>query len=170
MLVVYQSYTQREDEVTELKKTKSEDDAREEAAAIFTIVRDKVQRFMTRTTDRRSALPTPMDWIYESRTYGMHIRFNTPAGGTIDWVGERIQHRHAKFTMNQLSQMLHILVDEARTLMAQLAKVEREGIEGLPKIEWANMEDDHSEDRVGYSFLEDKRNSWLDKGKDWVLR
>ena len=48
----------------------------------------------------------------------MHIRFNTPAGGIIDWVGERIQHRHAKFTMNQLSQMLHILVDEARTLMA----------------------------------------------------
>ena len=32
------------------------------------------------------------------------------------------------------------------------------------------MEDDHSEDRVGYSFLEDKRNAWLDKGKDWVLR
>lgn len=23
---------------------------------------------------------------------------------------------------------------------------------------------------MGYLFLEDKRNSWLDKGKDWVLR
>jgi hypothetical protein len=30
--------------------------------------------------------------------------------------------------------MLYILVDEARILIAQLAKVEREGIEGLLKI------------------------------------
>lgn len=170
MLVVYQSVIQREDEVVELTKKMNEDDAHEEATAIFTIVREKVQRFMTRTTDSPSALPTPMDWIYECRTYGMHIRFNTPAGGTIDWEGERIKHRDIKFTMNQLSQMLHTSVDEARGLLAQLTMVEKEGVEGLPTIEWAKMEDDHGDDRVGYSFLQDKRNAWLDKGHDWVLR
>lgn len=82
-----------------------------------------------------------MDWIYEWRTYGTHIWFNTPAGGTIDWAEERIKHRHIKFTMSQLSQMLHTLVDEARELLAQLTVVEKGVIGGLPSIEWAKIED-----------------------------
>lgn len=66
--------------------------------------------------------------------------------------------------------MLHILVDEARGLLAQLTAVEKEGVEGLPSIEWSELEDDYSEDRVGYSFLHDERNAWLSKGDEWVLR
>lgn len=31
------------------------------------------------------------------------------------------------------------------------------------------MEDDHSEDRAGYSFLHDARNTWLATGENWVL-
>lgn len=170
MLVVYQSYLQREDEVAELMKRMDEDDAREEATSIFSIVRCKVQRFMTRIPGKQFALPTPMDWIYEARTYGMHIRFNTAAGGTIDWQGQRIKHRRIDFTMDKLSHMLHTLVDEARGLLAQLTAVEKEGVEGLPSIEWSELEDDHSEDRVGYSFLHDERNAWLSKGDEWVLR
>lgn len=80
----------------------------------------------------------------------MHIRFNTPSGDTIDWVGERIKHREIKFTMNQLSEMLHMLVAEGRALLAQLTVTEEDCVEGLPMIEWDRMEDDHSEDRVGY--------------------
>jgi hypothetical protein len=31
--------------------------------------------------------PVPMFRIYHWRTYGLHIRYNTTAEGTIDWVG-----------------------------------------------------------------------------------
>ena len=59
MLVVYQSVVQREDEVAEFMKRMDEDDAREQATAIFTIVRDKVQRFMTRTTESPERVADP---------------------------------------------------------------------------------------------------------------
>lgn len=102
ILVVYDSYRQQEDEVAELMRVKKidEEDARDEVTGIFSIVRNKVQRFMTRTTALPDASPTPIDWIFEARTYGMHIRFNTMAGGTIDWQGQRIKHRGIKFTID----------------------------------------------------------------------
>ncbi|WJG35681.1 uncharacterized protein FOBCDRAFT_203957 [Fusarium oxysporum Fo47] len=131
--------------------------------------REKVQRFMTVTSGNAKAEPTPMDWIYEARTYGMHIRFNTPAGGTIDWVGDRIKHRRVQFRMGELTEMLHSLKDEARGLLTTLAMVD--DVSQLPQIPWSSFEDDHSEDRVGYSFLEDDRNhTWLEAGKNWGIR
>lgn len=170
MLVVHQSYLEREDEVAELKRTMSEEMARDEAAGMFSIVRSKVRRFMTRVSDRDTAQPTPMDWIFDTRTYGMRIQFTTPASGSIDWQGDRVVYGRIRFGMGQLSKMLHVLVGEARVMLTQLAMVEADDTQALPRIEWASMEDDHSEDRVGYSFLQDDRNAWVGKGKDWVLR
>ncbi|KAH7199038.1 uncharacterized protein B0J16DRAFT_239829, partial [Fusarium flagelliforme] len=170
-MVVYQSYVERQAEVARLKQIKmdeqqredgssdereAQEEAEEEATSMFRIVRKKVQRFMTVTSGNARAEPTPMDWIYEARTYGMHIRFNTPAGGTIDWVGDRIKHRRVQFRMGELTEMLHSLKDEARGLLTTLAMVD--DVSQLPQIPWSLFEDDHSEDRVGYSFLEDDRN------------
>ncbi len=170
MMVVYQSYWEREDEIAELVTQGFEDDeARERAEGMFSKVRARVQRFMTTTSGNPAAQPTPMDWIFETRSYGLHIRYNTPTSGSIDWKGEQITHRGVRFTMSGLSEMLHTLVDETRDLLAELACVESEGVDRLPRIEWRKMEDDHSEDRVGYSFLTDERNEWLGKGEGWVL-
>ncbi|KJZ69024.1 hypothetical protein HIM_11583 [Hirsutella minnesotensis 3608] len=170
MMVVYQSYWEREDEIAELITQGFEDDeAREQAEGMFSKVRARVQRFMTTTSGNPAAQPTPMDWIFETRSYGLHIRYNTPATGSIDWKGEQVTHRGIRFTMSALSEMLHTLVDEARELMAELACVEKVGVDRLPRIEWRKMEDDHGEDRVGYSFLTDERNEWLSKGEGWVL-
>lgn len=170
MLVVSHSYLERQDEVAKLMETMDEEEARETATSIFTIVRRKVQRFMTVTTHKPDALPTPIDWIFGTCTYGMRIRYDTPAGGTIDWEGDCIKHRKVKFSMNVLHNMLHALVGEARNLLSELTAVEPAGIESLPPIEWSRLEDDHSEDRVGYSFLQDQRNGWLSKGDDWVIK
>ncbi|KAH7187386.1 hypothetical protein DER44DRAFT_636665, partial [Fusarium oxysporum] len=170
-MVVYQSYVERQAEVARLKQVKmdeqqredgsldereAQEEAEEEATSMFRIVRKKVQRFMTVTSGNARAEPTPMDWIYEVRTYGMHIRFNTPAGGTIDWVGDRIKHRRVQFRMGELTETLHSLKDEARGLITTLAMVD--DVSQLPQIPWSSFEDDHGEDRVGYSFLEDDRN------------
>ncbi|KAL6401286.1 hypothetical protein AUP68_15154 [Ilyonectria robusta] len=51
MLVLYQSYVEREDEVTEKMKVMDEEQAREEAEGMYRIVRRKSHRFMTRVSD-----------------------------------------------------------------------------------------------------------------------
>ncbi|KAH7159302.1 hypothetical protein DER46DRAFT_472399, partial [Fusarium sp. MPI-SDFR-AT-0072] len=157
-MVVYQSYRERKVEVARLTQEKQldEEDAEEEATSMFRIVREKVQRFMTVTSKETYAEPTPMDWIYEARTYGMYIRFNTPAGGTVDWDGDRIKYRKIRFRMGELTEMLHALTREAREHLATLTMVD--DVDQLPRIPWSAVEDDYSEDRMGYSFLADDRN------------
>ncbi|KAF5654878.1 atp-dependent dna helicase, partial [Fusarium circinatum] len=169
-MVVYQSYWERKEEVARLQQEKDldEEEAEEEATSMFRIVREKVQRFMTVTSKETYAEPTPMDWIYEARTYGMYIRFNTPAGGTVDWDGDHITYRKTRFRMAALTEMLHALTREAREHLATLTMVE--DVDQLPRIPWKEVEDDHSEDRMGYSFLTDERNrEWVKRGKNWVM-
>ncbi|KAL0764703.1 hypothetical protein CaCOL14_012793 [Colletotrichum acutatum] len=185
MLVVYRAWTERQDDVARLATTMGEEAADDSAQSLFAYVRRMVQRFMTRTSGAPEAEPTPMDWILDTRTYGMHIQYNTPTAGVIDWVGERVSYRHVRFTIDQLSDMLHGAVNEARLLLAQLTMV-RESTAGggehdtpdgdgaqagerlhalLPRIQWASIEDDHSETREDYSFLHDDRNVWLQGGR-----
>ncbi|RFN42597.1 ATP-dependent dna helicase, partial [Fusarium flagelliforme] len=169
-MVVYQSFQERKGEVARLQQEKGldEEEAEEEAPSMFRIVRDKVQRFMTVTSKETYAEPTPMDWIYEARTYGMFIRFNTPAGGTVDWDGDHIKYRKTRFRMAALTEMLHALTREAREHLATLTMVD--DVDQLPRIPWSKVEDDHSEDRIGYSFLTDDRNrEWVKRGQDWVM-
>ncbi|KAG5930765.1 hypothetical protein E4U59_000893, partial [Claviceps monticola] len=99
----------------------------------------------------------------------MHIRFNTTAGGSIDWNDSRVQYKKIAFDMNQLTEMLCAVVEEARNLLADLAMVGGDGIEKLPAIPWNDFEDDMSDDTVGHSFLRDKRNTWLNEGKRWTV-
>ncbi|KAK4444177.1 hypothetical protein QBC34DRAFT_487938 [Podospora aff. communis PSN243] len=168
MLVLYQAVREQQDEIEALRRTMSDDDAKAAATGLFTIVRRKVQRFMTLATDQTE--PTPMDWIFEARTYGMKIRFTTTAGPVIDWVGEQISYQRIRFSMSELSDMLHGLVDEMRVVMATLLMIDGDDFGAVPRVAWQQIEDDHSEDQVGYSFLQDDRNGWVGEGEGWVLK
>ncbi|KAF5487470.1 hypothetical protein CGCS363_v013910 [Colletotrichum siamense] len=178
MLVIHQAYVERHDEVAELGKSLGNDEVEDAAQSLFQHTRAKVRRFMTRTTGDKDAEPTPMDWILETRTYGMHIQYNTAAAGVIDWVGDRVSYRRVRFTMGQLSDALHELVRETRELLAELTATEDSGsADGpesdvqsqLPAIPWSSIEDDHSETKPGYSFLADDRNSWVSAGDGWLF-
>ncbi|GJC88126.1 hypothetical protein ColLi_10964 [Colletotrichum liriopes] len=175
MLVVYQAHLQRKDEVAAIAEKIGVDEAEEEADSLFRHVRRKVQRFMTRTSGDAEAEPTPMDWMLDTRTYGMHIQYSTAAAGMIDWVRDQVSYRRVRFGMGQLSDMMHGAVQEARETLAELTMVgEGEG-EGdrlrvaLPGIPWSSIEDDHSETQPGYSFLRDDRKTWVSKGEGWVF-
>ncbi len=50
-----------------------------EEAAIVKMVGQKVERYMMITK------PTPMKWIFMTRTFGMKIRYSTTAPGTVQW-------------------------------------------------------------------------------------
>ncbi|KAL0929962.1 uncharacterized protein CTRU02_215171 [Colletotrichum truncatum] len=62
----------------------SEETADESVQGPYAYIPRMVWRFMTRTSGAPEAEPTPMDWILDTRTYGMHIQYNTPATSAID--------------------------------------------------------------------------------------
>jgi hypothetical protein len=126
---------------------------------------------MTRTGRETNEFPSPMDWMLETRTYGMKIRFTTTAGGVIDWIGDQVIFRRIRFTMTELSGFMHAVLQEARNTMAQLTMCGDKGIQALPTIAWDDVYDDNSNDAVGYTFLKDDRNApWVEKGKGYIKR
>jgi len=88
MLVIYRSYMEREAGY-QMNRTFMDDvQARSSTEPMFDIVRRRVRKFMTLVSEK--GRPTPMDWIYECRTYGMKIRYSTTAEGVIEWEGDRV--------------------------------------------------------------------------------
>ena len=113
---------------------------------------------MTLVSDK--GRPTPMDWIYECRTYGMKIRYNTTAEGVMEWEGNRVLYQGIRFNIEQLQGMVHGLVEETRRdlmeLMMLKMNAEGEVEEGqLPPIDWDRLNDNASKEKVGWSFLKD---------------
>ncbi|KAK3933609.1 hypothetical protein QBC46DRAFT_359552 [Diplogelasinospora grovesii] len=82
MLVVYQAVTERAEQIKAKESIMSQKEARRAVAGLFRLVRAKAQRFMMLVGPKSE--PSPMDWIFDARTYGMKIRYTTAAGGSID--------------------------------------------------------------------------------------
>jgi superfamily II DNA or RNA helicase len=149
-----------------VRQAEVEDQEAGETFEIFPIVRDKVRRFMTLTHD--GVLPTPMDWIFDARTYGLKIRFTTAAAGHISWSGTTVTYRTVSFSMEALSEMLHGLVSELSRTMDELTFA-AEGLQ-LPPLPLEQLYDDMSNDKVGFSFARDPRNSCLVGLDRWLVR
>jgi hypothetical protein len=116
-----------------------------------------------------------MDWIYECRTYRMKIRYNTTAEGVIEWEGNQVLYQGICFNMEQLRGMVHGLVEETRRDLMELLmlKMNAEGEveEGqLPPISWDKLNDNASEEKVGWLFLKDVQNKFAVDGKWWLLK
>ncbi|KAK2035909.1 hypothetical protein LZ31DRAFT_571660 [Colletotrichum somersetense] len=138
MLVVYQAWSERQDEVAEISKRMQPDEAYDKAQSVFQRVRGKVQRFMTQTPRQEDDKPRSRD---------------------------RLSFRQVQAQVCKLAEMFHRLAAEAQGLLAQLTAVDV-GVKGgqsalaaaLPAILWSGIHNDHSQDRPGYSFLQDDRN------------
>jgi hypothetical protein len=168
MLVVYQAVTERCERVAAKERTMSQKEARHAVPGIFRLVWAKVQRFMMLVSSKSE--PSPMDWIFDTRTYGMKIQYTTAAAGSIDWQGEQVTYERIKMTMSELADILHRLVGEAKTQLSRLSIAEDMEPGKWPAIPWTTIEDDHSEDRVGYSFLKDDRHVWIGRGTGWIVQ
>ncbi|KAL9560637.1 hypothetical protein ACKAV7_015200 [Fusarium commune] len=130
------------DTVGRLQQVMSEEEADEKAEGLFRIVRRKVRGFMTRTSGEEDAEPTPMNWIINTRTYGLRIRYTTPGSETIDWRGDQIIHGRIRIRMGEIADILHNLI-----------------------------EDQHGESSIDHSFLRNAGNAgWLAAGSDWVVK
>ncbi len=52
----------------------------------------------------------PMQWILDTRAYGMKIHHNITSPRNVDWVSEQIRYKEIKFDMNQFRKMMHELI------------------------------------------------------------
>ena len=151
-----------------LLQSKAEIGAQEGSTeGLFSVVRQKVHRFLTRV--HPSTLPTPIDWILETRAYGMKIQYDSAMPGLINWQGSTITFRQSTFSMEALTEMLHLAVVELGSLIESLAFTSYDNAD-LPKVLWSKLYDTPSKDRVGFSFLVDPQNDWMAGYSDWVVK
>ncbi|KFY96170.1 hypothetical protein V500_02554 [Pseudogymnoascus sp. VKM F-4518 (FW-2643)] len=58
--------------------------------------------------------PTPVQWVYQTRSYGFKIRYTTPTAGKIQWIRDKVLYPGTRVQMSQLRSMVHGLIGEAR--------------------------------------------------------
>ena len=173
LMVVQEAYEQRQEQIQEYQTNGlTEKEAGTMATSYYGLVKQFVGQFMTMAHGGRD--PTPMQWIYQTRSYGFKIRYTTPAAGKIQWIREEVLYPGTRVQMSQLRSMVHGLIGEARDeLFGELMMV-RGKFEGsdeakpVPPIDWENTVDQPSETKVGWSFLDDERNKFT-VHKEWWL-
>ena len=134
-----------------------------EHSAIVGPVGRKMERFMMMSQ------PTPMKWIFMTRTYGLKIRYSTTAPGTVQWHrGNRVQYRGIKFSVQQLQSWVSGLTEECRRIMSRDLGFEDEH-HPIPPIPWDTLTDNPSVYKPGYSFIHDDRNQFPVDGSRWLF-
>jgi hypothetical protein len=95
---------------------------KEIAPGLFDSVRSKVLRYLTITS--ANTKPSPIDWIFEVRAYGMAINRTTSLAADLQWNGEQVRFHKTSFTMTQLIDLVRSLTLELHHIMRQLLLVE----------------------------------------------
>jgi hypothetical protein len=147
--------------------------AKRKAGSIYRLVGKSVYKFTTMAHSGRN--PTPMHWIYHTRTYGFKIRYSTTAKANIQWIGDDVLYPGIRFHVSKVRRLVQGLVHEARELlfnelMMVGMNIDKEVCRKCPKIDWDNIVDQPSESQVGWSFLDDERNKFPVCGKWWLLK
>lgn len=142
-------------------------EAKDSQEGLFSIVRKKTQRFLTST--HRGNDPTPIDWIFNTRSYGLKIAFTTALAGHLSWQGNTIIYREIRVTMDGLVNMMHLIVTQLQSILKELTLISYDNAT-IPSIDWNGIYDDVSLDKLGYCFLEDPQNQWVGGYKDWIIQ
>ncbi|KAF1738145.1 hypothetical protein CRV24_000067 [Beauveria bassiana] len=159
-IAVRQCWLERQEIIESLPAEDVYDGDEEAVPSMFSLVRDRVRRYIVRVGDRHDAEPTPMDWLLDTRTYGFKINYSTLAEAHVWWDDQTIHYKHLSIHMSDLSNMLIGVLEEARVALAKATLCENDGLVDLPRIPWHAIADDVSRDMVGYYFLDDERNQW----------
>ncbi|KAK6433365.1 hypothetical protein LTR95_010457 [Oleoguttula sp. CCFEE 5521] len=174
-IVVRRAWRMREDHIAmQVQAGIEEAVARQGAPVIHELVQKDVDRFMTMTVFGGS--PQPMNTIYTQKMYGMKIRYTTNAEGQIGWSGDQqdvILVRKIQFSMGQIREVVHGLLDTARQqlaveLLCMAPGTEDWRPEGLPRIDINQIADNHAVADEGWSFFHDPRNKWPVEGRKWM--
>lgn len=178
LMVIETAYQTRQVSISQnMAQGMSQSDAETSAPMHVKLVQGMTRKFMMLMGEDGN--PTPMDWMLDTRTYGLHIRYSTPAEGTVSWDGETILYQEIRFSMEKIRGMVLGLVSEARRQLIGdllLLELDQHGeVKGqrLAVIDWSNMADNVTEQQLGWSFLKDSRNRFeIDgiDGRKWLAR
>ena len=177
-MVVQMAYQARQAAITRrVRQGWSQEEAEEEGPGHVELVQGMCRKFMMLMDE--NGKPTPMDWMFEARTYGLHIRYDTTADGNIRWKGDTMSVGDIDCNMEQIRGMVLGLASRARRrLITQLLKLRLDAydqVQGtpLPQIKWEQLWDNPAEPAIGWSFLKDIRNRFtVDgvEGSKWLAR
>lgn len=174
LMVVEKAYRQRLESI-KFHQSRGMDyaAAKKKTVSMFQSINRMIDKYMTMAHSGRN--PTPMHWIFHSRTYGFKIRYTTTAKGVIQWIGDDVLYPGIRFNMSKVRRMVHGVIHEARELLfneLMMVGVNASGDIGkkCPPIDWDNMVDQPSESRVGWSFLEDERNKFAADKQWWLFK
>ena len=145
----------------------TEQEIRDKAASmdVYEPVQTMVERFMI------TGRPTPMYWMYTTRTYGLKIRYTTSAAGVIDWVDDEVRYQNVAFTMRQFRGWVHGLTGECQRILTQELLIipdENDPDQITPVIPWDSIYDNPSESQPGWSFQDDIRNQFPVNRSRWL--
>ena len=173
LMVIQEAYERRQEAVEKYRKRGlSAAEVGKKVLSHYHVIKGLVSAFMTMAHDGRD--PTPMQWLYRSRSYGFKIRYTTTAEGKIQWIGDDVLYPGMRFSMTKFRGMVHGLVGEAREelfeklMMVKMGADQEVDMQQVPPIHWDKMVDQPSETRVGWSFLDDERNQFA-ACKQWWL-
>ena len=114
----------------------------------------------------------PMQWMLDTRTYGLKIHYNTTSPGHVDWCnGDELLYKKSQFTMSQFRGFIHGLISQTKEIMVnELLFCGGKGqAEEVPQIPWFKIRDDPTNTEAGWSFLRDERTKWPVDGKSWLF-
>ena len=113
LMVVQEAYYRRQKEIDGWKAAgRTADQAGEAATSYYRLTRGLVKSFMTMAHGDQD--PTPMHWLYDSRSYGFKIRYTNTSAGKIQWIGDTVMYPDVQFHMDDVRTMVHGLVGEAK--------------------------------------------------------
>ncbi|KAG4427745.1 hypothetical protein IFR05_016773 [Cadophora sp. M221] len=177
LMVVQEAYEKKKEAMRRLQENDNEITeaiAREQTVSYYHLIGKMVKRFMTMANGKRD--PTPMQWIFQARSYGLKIKYTTTAEGCIQWIGDTILYQQIRFSMAEVRSMVHGLVREAREvlfkdlMLVDMNSQRQVDSTQMPGIDWNTMVDNPTESRVGWSFLDDERSRFEVDGKWWLYQ
>lgn len=107
--------------------------------------------------------PGAMAWIFHTFSFAKVISQNTMQPGRCYWDNDVLVYRGTThFSMVQFRLMLAHFIAEAKALIAELLflPADHTGLD-VPTIHWDKIVDEMHDNRPGYSFLSEPRNTWI---------
>ena len=113
LMVIQEAFEKRQERIKQLEEHRyTTDEAKQEAQSYYHLIQGIVSQFITMAHDSRD--PTPIQWLYHSRTYGFKIQYTSTADACIQWIRDTLLYQQIQFNMSQVRSMVQGVVEEAR--------------------------------------------------------
>ena len=151
----------------------STEEAELNAPGILSLVERRTSQCMLSSTPGAEA--TPMQYILRLRSYGIATKSNTAAPGYISWDGLDLLYKGIRLPLPNLAQLLQSSLTAARQVLFRdlLFQQDYSSLDAqpatIPAIPWDKLQDNASDDILGYSVADSLYKVAGEESKTWVI-